>query len=314
MSRETLPADQPIYQHPLAYLLGLEGVALFRAFSGEYDEDFTLARIAEIRRLLNSADELGAGGFAAPISAADGYDSWAPYYDEPGNGLIDAEQPIVWDILHSLPVGTVVDAACGTGRHAAHLVELGHHVIGVDSSPGMLTVAREKLPKVTFHLAELHQMPIPDDHADVVVCALALTHVPDLAAALAEFARILKPGGHLVLSDSRGLMPGARHYPVVKAGPDGRPGYLPNWIHQTGDYLRTALPLGLQVRACAEPVNEADYVDKTGIPPSRPPLPAHTPSDLPPNIWTLHPFAPTATNAAYRGIPHLIVWHFQLTG
>ena len=38
-----------IYQHPLAYLLGLEGVALLRAFSGVYDREFTLARLDEMR-------------------------------------------------------------------------------------------------------------------------------------------------------------------------------------------------------------------------------------------------------------------------
>jgi hypothetical protein len=38
-----------IYQHPLAYLLGLEGIALLRAFSGVYDRDFTLARFREVQ-------------------------------------------------------------------------------------------------------------------------------------------------------------------------------------------------------------------------------------------------------------------------
>ena len=53
--------DPPvIYQHPLAYLLGLEGLALLRAFSGGYDGEFTLERFREIRELLDSADELGA--------------------------------------------------------------------------------------------------------------------------------------------------------------------------------------------------------------------------------------------------------------
>jgi hypothetical protein len=39
----------------------------------------------------------------------------------PGNQLIDLEQPIVWGLLDGLPRGTVLDAACGTGRHAEHL-------------------------------------------------------------------------------------------------------------------------------------------------------------------------------------------------
>ena len=42
-----------IYQHPLAHLLGIEGIALLRAFAGDHDEAFTLARFGEIRRLLD---------------------------------------------------------------------------------------------------------------------------------------------------------------------------------------------------------------------------------------------------------------------
>jgi hypothetical protein len=42
------------YVHPLAYLVGLEGVALLHAFAGEYDRDFTEARLAEVRALLDS--------------------------------------------------------------------------------------------------------------------------------------------------------------------------------------------------------------------------------------------------------------------
>ena len=56
-----------IYQHPLAYLLGLEGVALLHAFAGGYDRDFTEARLAEVRALLDSADQLGGGAAIRPI-------------------------------------------------------------------------------------------------------------------------------------------------------------------------------------------------------------------------------------------------------
>jgi len=50
-----------IHQHPLGYLLGLEGVALLRAFAGEHDREFTQARIREIRDLIDRADEFGTG-------------------------------------------------------------------------------------------------------------------------------------------------------------------------------------------------------------------------------------------------------------
>ena len=203
-----------IYQHPLAYLLGLQGVALLRAFNGEYDREFTQARIAEIRALLDSADEFGDGVATGPVTTATGYDAWARHYDEP-NDLIELEEPVVRDMLNGLPVGTALDAACGTGRHAAYLASRGHTVIGVDVSAGMLAVAKAKVPGGDFRQGDLRGLPVPDRRVNLVVCSLALTHVPDLAPVFAEFARVLRPGGHLVISDSR------MDYPIVEALPEG---------------------------------------------------------------------------------------------
>jgi hypothetical protein len=59
--------ESVLYQHPLAYLLGLEGIALLHAFAGDYDRDFTLARFDEIRALLDAAEELGDGVTVDPI-------------------------------------------------------------------------------------------------------------------------------------------------------------------------------------------------------------------------------------------------------
>jgi ubiquinone/menaquinone biosynthesis C-methylase UbiE len=290
-----------IYQQPLAYVLGLEGVALLRAFNGEYDRDFTEARLAEIRTLLDSADQLGAGAMTRPITTVEGYRPWAGRYDQPGNRLIDLEQPVVREILNDLPCGTAVDAACGTGRHAEYLAALGHTVIGVDSSPDMLAVAKAKIPGGDFREGDLHQLPLPDKHADLVVCALALTHTPDLAPVLAEFVRVLRPGGHLVISDSR------NEWPVVNALPDGGFGYLPHRNHLTSDYLAAAIPLGLQIRRCEEPCLPYPAIDPDATPPD---APVSHPSD----IWSLQLWCPAAANAAYRDTPVAIIWHFELAG
>jgi ubiquinone/menaquinone biosynthesis C-methylase UbiE len=302
-----------IYQHPLAYLLGLEGIALLRAFSGAYDRAFTDARLREIRALLNSVDELGEGVEARPITTREGYARWAPFYDEPGNQLLDLEQPVVREILDGLPVGVALDAACGTGRHGAYLASLGHEVIGVDTSPEMLARAREKVPDGEFHEADLHDVPLADDSVDLVVCAIALSHVANLAQALAELVRVLRPSGHMVVSDSCGLI-GDIGLPLVRIGPDGEFGYMPVWSRLAGDYLAAALPLGLQVRRCEEVRRPSPLVDDEGthIYDGDPP-PAHVPGQ-PPFRWSLHRFCTAATNAAYRGNPAVIVWHFQLSG
>jgi ubiquinone/menaquinone biosynthesis C-methylase UbiE len=306
--------DNPgIYQHPLSYLLGLQGIALLRAFSGDYDRDFTLARLREIQTLLDAAGELGDGIEAHPITAREGYAQWAESYDEPGNALIDMEQPVVREILDGLPRGVALDAACGTGRHSEYLASLGHEVMGVDESPEMLAVARNKVPGAEFHEANLRELPLPDDSVDLVVCALALMHVPDLARALAELVRVLRPNGHLVLSDSRGFI-GDIGLPLVRVGADGSFGYMPVWSRLASDYLAAALPLGLQVRRCDELRQEGPIVgdDGTDTDDGTPPQ-EHVPGD-PPDIWALNPICPAATNAAWLGKPRAIILHFQLSG
>jgi SAM-dependent methyltransferase len=304
--------NRVIYQHPLAYLLGLEGLALLRAFSGVYGREFTIDRFHEIRALLESASELGDGVEARPIATREGYARWAAFYDEPGNELIDLEEPIVREILDALPVGIALDAACGTGRHAAYLASLGHTVIGVDTSPEMLAVARAKLPAAELHEADLRNLPLADDSVDLVVCALSLTHVPDLGRALEELVRVLRPHGHLVVSDSRGLI-GDLSPPMVRVRPDGTLGYMRTWHRLTSEYLAAALPLGLQVRRCVEPTRPTPLLadDGTYVYDGEPP-PAHVPGN-PPDIWALHQFCIAATNAAFRGNPVAIVWHFQLS-
>jgi SAM-dependent methyltransferase len=295
-----------IFQHPLAYLAGLEGVALLRAFAGEHDEAFTRARLAELRDLLAEPERWGPGVVVHPLVAAEAYDGWAPSYDGP-NTMFEMEEPALFPILDALPPGRAIDAACGTGRIAARLHAHGHDVRGYDVSPGMLSVARAKLPDVELGPADLRDLPVPDDEADLFVVTLALAHVPDLAPVFAEAARVLRTGGHFVVSDSRGVLAGATLQPMPQETPDGRVGYLPGRRHGIGEYVRAALAHGFVVRACEEPVRpplDADDWD--------PPEP-HAPEE-PPNVWALMGAAPAAAWAAYLDSPALVVWDFELVG
>ncbi|OIK01017.1 class I SAM-dependent methyltransferase [Streptomyces monashensis] len=296
------------YLSPLGYLLGVEGAALLRGIrEGWADRAFVEARIAEVRTLLDvSALAHAEGVTASPgtISAADIYQEWAPHYDAPGNEMTDVEQPVVRRILDSLPVGAALDAACGTGRHTTYLHDLGHDVIGVDASPEMLVQARKGLPGVGFHEAELHQLPLPDNAVDTVVCALALTHVPDLGAVMAEFARVLRPGGNLVISDAHLLMSYLRPTLARRPGPDGRPSLLAEHHRPLSAYLAAALPLGFQVRHCEEPRRPRHSLGS-----------GTAPDPLPTSMsWDLLHWCPEASAAALDDSPIVVVWHFQLDG
>ena len=292
-----------IYQDPLAYLLGLEGIALLDAWAGDHDREFVDARLAEIRRLLDDEKLRDRGVLAERVSSVTAYGQQSASYDAAaGGGLFAADEPVVAQCLDGREPGVALDAACGTGRFAAFLARRGHQVIGVDSSPDMLAHARRRVPDGEFHVAELDRLPLPDDSVDVIVCALALVHVRSLQPVLAEFARVLRPGGDLVISD-------VHHQRVTLGsvitarGPAGEPGIAATYRHQLGDYLRAALSHGLQVRRCEEPVATG-----TGAPL---PVPATEIGDWQSWPWSLMSYLPSAAQAADR-CPSLVICHFQL--
>lgn len=292
-----------IYQDPLAYLLGLEGVALLDAWAGDHDREFTEARLAEIRRLLDDEKLRDRAVLAEQVSTVTAYEQQSVSYDaNAGGGLFLTDEPVVAGYLAGREPGVALDAACGTGRFAEFLARRGHRVIGVDSSPDMLAHARQRVPGGEFHVGELDRLPLPDDSVDVIVCALALVHVPELRPVLAEFARVLRPGGDLVISDIHHEL--VTRGSVIKAvGPAGEPCIAATYRHLLGDYLRTALSLGLQVKGCEEPTATG-----TGEPL---PVPATEIGDWQYWPWSLMSYLPSAARAAGRR-PSLVIWHFQL--
>ena len=297
-------SEQVIHQHPLAYLLGLEGIALMRAFAGEYDRAFTDARIAEVGWLLERADDLGPGIDVGPLSMPDGYDGWAMTYDAEDNGCFPMRDDVLIPMLDRLSPGRTLDAACGTGAVTRRLLARGHDVVGLDLSVGMLARARKAMPDARLVVGDITRLPLRDGEVDHVVCSLALTHLSDLRPFIAEAARLMRPGGHLLLLDTRGHFTGSTRYPLVKKALDGRVGYVAGYSHGLGDYLRAALPHGYVVRDCEEIYRDAHTVAGHEEPgPLKP---------GPPDIWELHPWVREAANAAKAGEPAVVAWDFEL--
>ena len=102
------------------------------------------------------------------------------------------------------PTWRVGDLGCGTGQVAAALAPFVGHVVAVDSSNEMLQAARERLresPRVTVRRGAVEQLPLESGELDAAVMVLVLHHVSDPARALGEAARVLRPGGRLLLAD-----------------------------------------------------------------------------------------------------------------
>lgn len=182
------------------FVVAVEGLAMMRNLSRSTDD--VAARAAEVAMVVASAetDLLATRIGLTRYDVDGGYTRWAPRYDGP-NPAIETETPIFRKLIEALPAGRALDAACGTGRHSALLTELGWDVVGVDATVGMLDVARAKVPSAEFREGRLEALPLDDASVDLVVCALALTHVEDLAPVYAEFARVLRAGGRVVTTD-----------------------------------------------------------------------------------------------------------------
>ena len=140
-----------------------------------------------------------------PVASANDYDSFAEAYTaETEANLINGYyiRPAILDLAGDVAGRRILDAGCGSGPLSAALRDRGAVVTGLDSSAGMLELARRRLgPAADLRLADLGSpLPFGDGAFDDVVAALVLHYLQDWTAPLAELRRVLKPGGRLIVS------------------------------------------------------------------------------------------------------------------
>jgi len=126
------------------------------------------------------------------------FDDAVDYYDRTRGGLsVGRKFADVMD-AHLAPASRIVELGVGTGLVALPLTELGHTVVGVDLSPKMIRFARERIG-ARVAIAEASRVPLASATCDAVVAARILHVVGDPAAVLAEAARLVRAGGHLMV-------------------------------------------------------------------------------------------------------------------
>lgn len=152
----------------------------------------------------------GAPNPEGPDDARAAYDAWHAAVgtpDEPTwHAFVKGRLPQSLDGLRVLEIG------CGDGRLAVELGGRGAHVVAADFSPVAVELAeerarREGLENVEARVEDIHALPDPDASFDVVVSCETIEHVPDPPAAVNELARVLRPGGTLLLTTPNYLGP-----------------------------------------------------------------------------------------------------------
>ena len=141
------------------------------------------------------------------------WDRRAAHFDEDfGHSIRTPAERAAWDrildlVLAGRGVLDALDAGCGTGFLTFELVARGHHVTGVDFAPAMIAEARRKAAEhglsVRFEEADAEQLPFTPGSFDFLISRHVLWTLPHPEAAIAEWIRVLRPGGRLVVVDSQ---------------------------------------------------------------------------------------------------------------
>jgi len=136
------------------------------------------------------------------------FDRVAARYDRTNNVLSVGNAPL-WRVATTKAVAPkagerILDVAAGTGTSSASLAKSGASVVAADFSPGMIEVGRRRqagMPNIVFVEADATKLPFGDDEFDAVTISFGLRNVADPDAALAELARVTRPGGRLLVCE-----------------------------------------------------------------------------------------------------------------
>jgi ubiquinone biosynthesis O-methyltransferase len=140
---------------------------------------------------------------ALPDLGPDAYDRWRG--SEIGAITERLESDLILDLAGEVSGCRVLDVGCGDGAFAVALARRGASVTGIDQSAAMIDAARVRAARhhadVSFQVADAQRLPFADAAFDVVTAITILCFVDDAGPVFREIARVLKPGGRLVIGE-----------------------------------------------------------------------------------------------------------------
>lgn len=167
---------------------------------------------------------------------------------------------------------TALDVGCGEGRFCRMMQGCGLQTVGVDPTEALIREARRRDPEGDYRIGRAEALDFADGSFDLVVSYVTLVDIPDLRSAIAEIARVLRPGGALLIASLtsfstagplEGWTPdreGNLHFPIDRYLEERadwvswRGIRIRNWHRPLGTYMSLLLESGLELRHFAEPM------------------------------------------------------------
>jgi SAM-dependent methyltransferase len=187
------------------------------------------------------------------VDVRSGYGEWVATYEQTVEDAMDIE---LLDALETVPwEGEVADLGCGTGRTGAWLAARGVEAIdGVDLTPEMLAVARERGVHRKLVEADVTATGLEEEHYDLVVTSLVDEHLADLRPLYAEAYRLAKPGAIYVLIGYHPHFIMATGMPTHYENASGESVAIETHLHLLSEHTAAALGAGWELAELKERV------------------------------------------------------------
>jgi malonyl-CoA O-methyltransferase len=185
----------------------------------------------------------------SPLTAGEAYRLWAPNYSSE-TAVSFLENKLVGEMTPPLDGLCLLDAGCGTGRRIRNAGSA--KAVGLEVCPEMLAAgaAEGSFAGIDFVVGDVRQMPFDAGAFDVIWCRLVLGHLPEIANAYAELARVAHDSSTLIVSDFHPAAVDAGHRRNFRLG--DKVIEVEHHVHRVDDHIKSARAAGLELRQVRE--------------------------------------------------------------